>query len=290
VLAVLERWGTTRESEPSLAGIAVTFIDRLCPIALEVLLDAGVQPGDVTSGGDTLLQRMMWRVGTMPYLRSAPVLPAALEIFRLVLLCTQPGDWLIGMPGKMPLGLAAAIPDPAVSTALLACIMASPGGFPAHAVTASAGALHHTLQRSTVAFVQALLDAGADPNGDGLPDASGGVGKPLHALAAMSSSSSDFDAKLSLLLAAGARLEAVNSRGRTPLVAAEFNERAVAFDALLAAGARTSALRVNINSSPAELTTALHVVAGKNNAAMIQCVLATGVLAVDVRAGPAHFK
>ena len=150
------------------------------------------------------------------------------------------------------------------------------------------------LQRSTVAFVHTLLDAGADPKGDSFPNALGYVQKPLHALAIDSpsghGSNSDFGTKMSLLLAAGARLEAVNSRGRTPLVAAEFNERAVAFDALLAAGARTSALRVNINSSPAELTTALHVVAGKNNAAMIQCVLATGVLDVDVRAGPAHFK
>ena len=98
----------------------------------------------------------------------------------------------------------------------------SPGGFPAHAVTGSVGALHMALQRSTVAFVQALLDAGADPNGDGLPDASGGVGKPLHALATVSpsgyGSGSDFNAKLSLLLSAGARFEAVNSRSRTALL------------------------------------------------------------------------
>jgi len=154
--------------------------------------------------------------------------------------------------------------------------------------------------------VQALLDAGADPTRSWLPTsgivvkplhalvAAIVVDQPLHALAAASpsghGSGPDFDAKLSLMLAAGARLEAMNSCGLTPLAIAAHNERAAAFDALLAAGARASALRVNVNKSSAKYWTVLHSLAAKNYAAMIQRVLATGVLDVDVRAGKAFNK
>jgi len=294
VLAVIKRRGTTRESEPSLADFAANCIDQLCPVALEMLLDAGAQPGDVTAVGDTLLQRMLWRVATKPYVRSAPILPSALDMLRLVLAHTQPGDWLIGEPGQTPLEWAASIPDAAVSAAALDCIILSPGGFPVHAVAGSVGALHSALQCSTIAFVQALLDAGADPDGDDVANSSGYVAKPLHALALASpsghGSGSDFDAKLSLLLIAGARLEAANSDGWTPLVTAARGERAAAFDALLAAGARASALRVNTGVSPAKYWTVLHDLAENNSAAMIQRVLATGVLDVDARAGPANYE
>jgi len=80
-----------------------------------------------------------------------------------------------------------------------------------------------------------------------------------------------------VLLAAGARLEAVDSRGMTPFVVAAYQDRIAAYDALLAAGAQTRALRENTGESQAKFMTVLHH-------------LATGVLEVDVRAGPARFK
>jgi hypothetical protein len=52
-------------------------------------------------------------------------------------------------------------------------------------------------------------------------------------------------------------------------------------------GARVSVLRVNTGPDAARFATVLHHVAGKNFAAIIPRVLATGVLDVDVRAGPA---
>jgi len=86
------------------------------------------------------------------------------------------------------------------------------------------------------------------------------------------------------------RAEAMDSRGVTPLATAAFNDRIAAYDALLAAGARASALHVKIGDSQAFYETALHFLAAKNHVAMIERVLATGVLEVDVRAGPARFK
>jgi len=59
---------------------------------------------------------------------------------------------------------------------------------------------------------------------------------------------------------------------------------------MLAAGARASALRINIGGSPAMFSTVLHELAGRNSMAMIQRVLAMGVLDVDMRTGPARFK
>jgi len=48
VRASLDLRGSMREST-SLADIAVDCIDRLCPVVLEALLDAGVQPSDVAT-------------------------------------------------------------------------------------------------------------------------------------------------------------------------------------------------------------------------------------------------
>ena len=286
VRAAIEHLGVTRHSTPSLAMFAVHCIKRLCPVALEVVLDAGAQPGDA-SVETTILQAALG-VATNPYVWSAHALPRALESLRLVLARAQPGDWLIDMRGHFPLAHVAALSDPAVSQAVLACIRASPGGFPAHAATASTGALHMASEWSTATLVQALLDAGADPN-VGAANRPDPTQTPLHALAL--GGDAEFDAKLSLLLAAGARLEAVNSRGWTPLVTAAFNQRAAACDALLAAGALASALRANVSGgSLAAYSTVLHQLAAKNNAAMLQRVLATGALDVDVRAGPANAK
>ena len=63
--------------------------------------------------------------------------------------------------------------------------------------------------------------------------------------------------------------------------------RLEAFDALLAAGARTSALRANVGPDAAYFSTVLHDLAFKNHAALITRVLTTGMLDVHVRAGPA---
>jgi len=124
----------------------------------------------------------------------------------------QPSDWLVDTPGRLPLECVATISDPAISQVVLACIRASPGGFPAHAVAASAGALHVALQHSTAAFVKVLLDAGADPN-VGFFGRTNPMETPLNALALVGENY--FEEKLSLLLAAGARLEAVNSHIHT---------------------------------------------------------------------------
>jgi len=202
VRAVIERKGITRHSDPSLADFSARCIERLCPVALEGALDAGAQPGDASFFGLTILQHVLGIFFENPYVWSAPALPHTLESLRLVLARTQPGDWLIGTPGCFPLEQVAFVTDPAVSHAVLDCIRASPGGFPAHAVSASAGALHVALQHSTAMYVKMLLDAGADPN---KCDSCHTDPKqtPLHALAL--GGGCEVDAKLSLLLAAGAR-------------------------------------------------------------------------------------
>ena len=114
--------------------------------------------------------------------------------------------------------------------------------------------------------------------------------RPLHALAVETphGDARDLGDKLHLLLDAGADLEATNGLSRTALLAAALEGRRVAFDALLAAGARVSSLRVNLGSDAAHFTTVLHELVRKNNAALIPRVLATGALDVDVRAGPAN--
>ena len=140
--------------------------------------------------------------------------------------------------------------------------------------------------------MQALLAAGADPN---IPTqmrsytATTLMKRPLHALAVHNPSGDprDFGAKLRLLLDAGADLEAASDSGWTALVEAALCERPAAFDALLAAGAQASALRVNFGADAAHFNTVLHQLAGSNDAPLITRVLATRALDVDVRAGPA---
>ena len=61
-------------------------------------------------------------------------------------------------------------------------------------------------------------------------------------------------------------------------------------DALLAAGASASALRINMGVSPADYMTVLHSLATENSATMLKRVLATGVLDLDVRAGPDRYN
>ena len=195
VRAAIEQKGVTRDSKPSLASYAGIFLQRLCPVALGATLDAGAQPGDVLNGA-TILRHALATLAACSYVWSAHVLPHALESLRLVLARTQPGDWLIGSPGRFPLECVAGITDPAVSQAVLDCIRASSGGFPAHAVAASVGALHLALQRSTAACVRALLDAGADPNVCDVSH-SDPTETPLHALAL--GGGCEFDAKLSRL-------------------------------------------------------------------------------------------
>jgi ankyrin repeat protein len=150
--------------------------------------------------------------------------------------------------------------------------------------------MHKALQTSTASFVAALLAAGADAGA--LVSQEGDIktaNRPLHALAIDNpqGDARDFGEKLRLLLDAGADLDATDSRSRTALLVAAFNQRLVAFDALLAAGARASSLRVNVGPDAAHSTTVLHELAANNNAALIPRVLATGALDVDVRAGPA---
>jgi hypothetical protein len=45
----------------------VYCIQRLCPVALEAVLDAGAQPGDVASNGETILQGALWTISDCPY-------------------------------------------------------------------------------------------------------------------------------------------------------------------------------------------------------------------------------
>jgi hypothetical protein len=275
------------------AQVAWRCIYMLCPAALGQLLAAGVKPGDVDSGGDSLLSNVFISL-VLPYAQSAAALPHTLALLRVVLAHTQPSDWLVGPAGKMlPLHKAACIPDPVVAKAVLDVIVESPGGFPAHAVAASPGILHVALLASTASFVAALLAAGADP---AALDTTSGDSKlenrPLHALASAipQGDARGFSDKLRLLLDAGADLEATNGYFRSPLLVAAHKERLVAFDTLLAAGASTSSLLVNTGPDAARFETVLHQLAGKNNAALIARVLATGVLDVDVRAGPAHMR
>ena len=65
------------------------------------------------------------------------------------------------------------------------------------------------------------------------------------------------------------------------------SKRPAAFDALLAAGAQASALRLNCGADPAHFNTVLLQLAAKDDASLITRVLATRALDVDVRAGPA---
>jgi ankyrin repeat protein len=190
----------------------------------------------------------------------------------------------------LPLFMAAAIPDPVTAQAVLDVIVESPGGFPAHAVAASPGILHKALQASTASFVAALLAAGADPAAlVTLGDATNPPVRPLHALAIRNphGDARDFGDKLRLLLDAGVNLEATDAHLWTALLEAAMSKRLVAFDALLAAGARVSSLRVNTGPNAARFGTVLHQLAELNDTALITRVLATGALDVDVRAGPA---
>lgn len=277
-----------RDPTARLGALAVACIWRVCPAAVGAVLDAGAQPGDSLSNGRTVLQQALV-VLQRPYARSAAVLPHALASARRVLERAQPGDWLVGRPEEMPLQAVVEFDAP-VLREVLGMIQASPGGFPARAVAATRDLLHLALLQSPSVFVEALLDAGADPNGDsGPPAQTGGLESmaPLHALAvAGGNGTPDFDAKLRLLLAAGARLEGVESHGWTPLVTAAVRGHAATFDALLAAGAQASALRVDFSGGrPASKWTLLHELAQSDNAAMLTRVLATGALAVDERAG-----
>jgi len=96
-------------------------------------------------------------------------------------------------------------------------------------------------------------------------------------------------AKLRLLLEAGADLEEVDDDEWTPLLESAMSGQPAAFDALLAAGACTSALLVNVGLSAVGVyMTVLHKHAMDDDPAMIQRVLATGALDVDVRSGPAE--
>jgi ankyrin repeat protein len=275
------------------ADLAARCIDRLCAAELERLLIAGVRPGNVAlvCGGRGSLLQVALRALVAPYPQSPAALPHALAMLRVLLARAQPGDWLVGSQCSLPLYHAAFISDPAVSQAVLDAIVASPGGFPAHAVAASPGVLQVALQRATPAFVRALLAAGAEPNTPSpvlnTADCADTM-LPLHALA-FDGDPRDVGAKLRLLLDAGAQLEATGDSGRTALVQATMNMRPAAFDALLAAGAQASALGVNLGAGATRFTV-LHHLAASNDASLIPRVLATRALDVDMRAGPAtHF-
>ena len=278
-----------RHPAARLGALAVECIWRVCPAALGAVLDAGAQPGDTTPSGHSVLQQALV-VLQRPYARSAAAQPHALESARRLLERAQPGDWLVGRPEELPLQ-AVVGHDPPVLRVVLGMIRASPGGFPARAVAATPELLHMALLHSPAVFVEALLDAGADPNRDSSLTAPPGATDsmaPLHALAVAGGfDTPDFDAKLRLLLTAGAALEGVDSHGWTPLVTAAVRGNAAAFDALLAAGAQASALRIDFSGGrPASSRwTLLHEFAQSDNAAMLTRVLATGALAVDERAG-----
>ena len=295
ILAVLAAARARGEDNvPSGADLAVACIGRLCSPALEKLLDAGVEPGDVSvECGYSLLQAALYMLN-FPYPQSPAALPHALAVLRMLLARVQSRDWLVSRAmHASPLNQAAAICDTAVSLAVLDVIVASPGGFPAHAVAASPGILLLALQRSTPAFVSALLAAGADATVKSTVPTTGSIVRmalPLHALALENPHGDprDFRAKLRLLLDAGADLEAIGEFEWTALVEAAMNERAAAFDALLAAGAQASALRANVGADATDFTTVLHGLAAMNDASLIPRVLATRALDVDVRIGPAH--
>ena len=281
------------EDLPSGADLAAWCIERLCAPALDMLLGEGVKPGDVSVAAGRSLLQVALNMLNVPYPQSPAALPHALATLRVLLARAQPGDWLAsGVLWILPLHCVANISDPAFSTAVLDAIVASPGGFPGHAVAASPGVLQLALRNSTPAFVRALLAAGADATTASLESAPrSAVSKmlPLHALALENPHGDprDFSDKLRLLLDAGAQLEATGDSGRTALVVAAIYERAAAFDALLAAGAQVSALRVNIGPDAAHFNTVLHELAAKNDGSLIPRVLATRALDVDVRAGPA---
>jgi hypothetical protein len=274
---------------PSGADLALGCIDRLCAAALSALLRAGVQPGAVdTRCGATLLQAAMHVLET-PYPQSPAARPHALATLRALLAHAQPRDWLttLDLP---PLQLAVSITQPEVSLAVLDELVASPGGFPAHAVAASPGILHHALQKSTPAFVEALLAAGADAVAPSQARAAkpGVLSLPLHALATANPRGDprDFRDKLRLLLDAGADLEATGPAGKTALAIAVGNQRPAAFDVLLAAGAQPRALLCTMDDpDAARAPTVLHFLAEHDDAALIPRVLATRVLDVDARAG-----
>ena len=281
------------EDVPSGADLAAACIERLCAAPLAKLLDAGVRPGDVSVECGGSLLNVALHVLQTPYPQSPAALPHALATLRVVLARAQPGDWLIrGAMQLLPLAAAASLSDHAVSQAVLDAIVASPGGFPAHAVDASPGILQHALLYSTPAFVQALLGAGAAATAPfrlPLTDSSLSMMAPLFVLALLqwSGDPRDFRDKLRLLLDAGADLEATDDSGCTALVAAALSERPAAFDALLAAGAQASALRVNFGPDAARFNSVLHLLAAKNDAVLIPRVLATGALDTEFRAGEA---
>jgi hypothetical protein len=280
---------------PDGAELARACIARLCPAVLGELLAAGVKPGDVTSGAYHHVSLVTYSCGmiqSFPYAHSAAALPHALASLRVLLAHAQSSDWLVGpVGGLLALHVSAGITNPTAAQAVLDVIVESPGGFPAHAVAASPGALHQALQTSTASFAAALLAAGADPVAlvAWPPGDKSALLRPLHALAVANfyCSARDVGEKLHLLLDAGADLEATNGRSRTPLLSAANNGHLVAFDALLAAGAQASALRGNVGPDAAHFETVLHHLAASNNAALIVRVLATGALDVDVRMGPA---
>ena len=283
------------------AELATDCIERLCTAVLVALLDSGVKPGDVSRhtfahGGTSLLAQGIMAFSS-PYVQSPVALPHALASLRVLLARAQASDWLVatGSIGRvLPLNALAFVGCPVAPQAILDAIVESPGGFPAHAVATSPTILHPALQHSTPAFVKALLAAGADPLaqyrvatiGDERATA---YYSPVHSLALLNPNCDpvDFRDKLRLLLDAGAELEATTTGSRTALLLAALNQNAAAFDALLAAGAQTSALCVNIGPSVAESLTVLHQLAFWNNAELITRIAATGAMSVDKRAGAA---
>ena len=301
VAASLARMRTTRTSPRSLAWFAEFCVDRFCPVALEVVMDAGAWPGDqYKAASQCVLTSSIGVLRAHRYARSAAVLPHALGSIRLLLARARPGDWLVGPDCEsMPLYELASITDPAVSHAVLDLIAASPGGFPAHAVAASSpAALNMAAHSAPASLVRQLLRAGADANAAHMVHDAAGMSctrLPLHMLVAsnIKCGGVDFEEKLRLLLDAGADVEGANGLGWTPLVAAAMSEFPAAFDALLLAGAKTSALRKTMRL-PTGTQTLLHFLATVDQAVLLERVLATGALGVDARVdartGPAGNK